>query len=150
MEWIMGWLPETYRAELDTAYNDQIRFVTLRKSLAIHPQQDVALDRKWSSIDTASIDECSAVAYFFAKNLQQKLGVPIGLVISSWGGSFAQSWTSFEGLHNFSNYTGTYATYVRPLDLDSIGTRLKLIHERFEHQIERKIRICPKGHPTVF
>lgn len=35
------------------------------------------------------------------------------------------------------------------LDLDSIGPRLKLIHERFEHQIGEKSGFV-KGYPTVF
>jgi sialate O-acetylesterase len=34
----------------------------------------------------------SAVAFFFAKNLQQKLEVPVGLIISAWEGSVIQTW----------------------------------------------------------
>ncbi len=42
--------------------------------------------------------DSSAVAYFFARNLQQKLGVPIGLIETFWGGTPAESWTSLHGL----------------------------------------------------
>jgi len=35
----------------------------------------------------------SAVAYFFGKQLQQDLNVPIGLIHTSWGGTVAESWT---------------------------------------------------------
>ncbi len=34
----------------------------------------------------------SAVAYFFARELTQKLGTPIGIVQMSWGGTSIQSW----------------------------------------------------------
>ena len=34
----------------------------------------------------------SAVAYFFGRELFYKLNVPVGLVISAWGGSDAQAW----------------------------------------------------------
>ncbi|MEI8093876.1 MAG: sialate O-acetylesterase [Spirochaetales bacterium] len=40
----------------------------------------------------------SAVAYHFGRRLHRELGVPLGLVVSSWGGTTAQAWTSGEGL----------------------------------------------------
>ncbi|MGI4789516.1 MAG: sialate O-acetylesterase, partial [Janthinobacterium lividum] len=40
----------------------------------------------------------SAVAYFFGKNLEQNVHVPIGLLLSSWGGTPAEAWTSEAAL----------------------------------------------------
>jgi sialate O-acetylesterase len=40
----------------------------------------------------------SAVGYFFGRELNQKLKVPIGLVQTAWGGTIAEAWTSREGL----------------------------------------------------
>ncbi|HVV00614.1 MAG TPA: sialate O-acetylesterase [Verrucomicrobiae bacterium] len=39
----------------------------------------------------------SACAYFFGRELQQRLGVPIGLIDSDWGGTRIESWTPPEG-----------------------------------------------------
>jgi sialate O-acetylesterase len=40
----------------------------------------------------------SAVAYFFGRELHKALGVPVGLINSSWGGTPAEAWTSREAL----------------------------------------------------
>ena len=40
----------------------------------------------------------SAAAYFFAREVSQKLGVAVGVVNSSWGGTPAESWVSLETL----------------------------------------------------
>ena len=40
----------------------------------------------------------TAVGYFFAKQLQQDLNIPIGLIHTSWGGTHAETWTSREAM----------------------------------------------------
>ncbi|MES1249952.1 MAG: sialate O-acetylesterase [Chitinophaga rupis] len=47
----------------------------------------------WETTTSATAPSFSAVAYFFAKKLHQKLNVPIGLVYSAWGGTPAEAWT---------------------------------------------------------
>jgi sialate O-acetylesterase len=42
----------------------------------------------------------SAVAYFFGRDLQKKLGVPVGLIHSSWGGTVAEAWTGRPALED--------------------------------------------------
>ena len=39
----------------------------------------------------------SAVAYFFGRELHRDLNVPVGLIVSSWGGTMIQPWISPEG-----------------------------------------------------
>jgi sialate O-acetylesterase len=150
MEWTMGMLHDTYKDELMTAHNDQIRFVTVRKTLSNHPKQDAILDRKWSPIDTGSIDECSAVAYWYAKALEQKLNVPIGLVITSWGGTPAQSWASFEGLHDFPDYSNTFIDKIQPLDLDDLEYKNRQIQMRFTDNVKAASAFVHKAVNTDF
>jgi sialate O-acetylesterase len=40
----------------------------------------------------------SAVGYYFGRNIQNSTGQPVGLIMTCWGGTVAQAWTSLEGL----------------------------------------------------
>lgn len=138
MEWKMNLCPETYKDELKSANNDNIRFVVFNKTFANSAQSDITLEKKWSSINPSTIGDCSAVAYWYAKKLYAELKVPIGLIVTSWGGTPAQSWTSFEGLHDFSNYTTPYIEKVKPLKLGDINKQKQEIKEKFKKDIQEK------------
>ena len=48
---------------------------------------------KWTSLGS----DCSAVAWYFARELREKLGVPVGVITASASGTSIQSWISGEG-----------------------------------------------------
>ncbi len=52
----------------------------------------------WAVCTPASAAEFSAVGYYFGRKLHQELGVPIGLIDSSWGGTCAEAWTTSASL----------------------------------------------------
>lgn len=49
---------------------------------------------QWTVCDQNSVNEFSAVAYFFAKELNRKLQVPIGILNSSIGGTYGERWVA--------------------------------------------------------
>jgi len=53
---------------------------------------------KWIACTPETVGGFSGVAYFFARDLHQKMGVPIGIIHSSFGGTPAEAWTSREAL----------------------------------------------------
>ena len=59
------------------------------------PPQDLE-PAAWKIASPASVADFSAIAYFFAKNLQSSISVPIGLVDTSVGGTAMKSWMSRE------------------------------------------------------
>ncbi|HEX6765668.1 MAG TPA: hypothetical protein VF103_09330, partial [Polyangiaceae bacterium] len=81
-------IPASRRAEL--------RMFTVKKRTAGAPVTDVEGSWELSSPDSAP--HFSAVAYFFGEKLQTTLGVPVGLIHSSWGGTPAEAWTSRTAL----------------------------------------------------
>jgi sialate O-acetylesterase len=76
--------------------NPQLRFFVVQKWADLTPQKDVKGSWKIAAPDT--VPGLSAVAYFFARELQQKLQRPVAIIESDWGGTAAESWTSLEAL----------------------------------------------------
>jgi sialate O-acetylesterase len=53
---------------------------------------------KWQVASPDTVGGFSAVAHFFARRLHEVLGVPVGVLNTSWGGTIVETWTSREGL----------------------------------------------------
>ncbi|MEE1943713.1 sialate O-acetylesterase [Pedobacter sp. KR3-3] len=78
--------------ELPNSANDQIRLFQVAKTTASNPQDDCV--GQWKVCGPESLKGFSAIGYFYAKKLQQELGVPVGVVNASWGGTPAEVWTA--------------------------------------------------------
>ncbi len=107
MEWRMNMLNHKYDAEIAASTNPNIRHIKIINSQSLTPQTDVQTSG-WKPANPENTPSFSAVGYFFAKDLYDKLHVPIGLVSSNWGGTVAQAWTSLEALQTFPNYLSEY------------------------------------------
>jgi sialate O-acetylesterase len=121
MEFQMSSFKDVYGDEMQKANNNNIRFMVVEKRFDNKEWRSPPIGRSWRPITPASIPECSAVAYFFAKKLQQQLNIPIGLVISAWGGTPAQSWMDTLSLKPFSNYDRIYHQSIKKIDLSQLS-----------------------------
>jgi sialate O-acetylesterase len=83
--------------EIAAASYPNIRFFQVRTTVADHPAEDVA-QAVWRAVNPDTAPGISAVAYFFARELQMTRGVPVGILQSAVGGTPAQAWTSRETL----------------------------------------------------
>ena len=91
-------LRRTFEADksIAAAANPKIRLFTVAKATALAPLDKVR--GKWNECTPESVPGFSAVAYYFGRDLQKALDVPVGLIHTSWGGTPAQAWTSKEAL----------------------------------------------------
>ena len=80
--------------ELPNSANSNIRLFHIPKTTSALPQDDCA--GEWKVCSPEALKGFSAVGYFFGKNLQQHLNVPVGLINASWGGTPAEVWTPSE------------------------------------------------------
>jgi len=88
---------ENFMQEVAQANYPRIRFFTVGKQVAEKPE-DVC-QGSWTSCAPQAVIPFSAAAYFFGLELHSELGgVPVGLIQSTWVGSPAESWTSFDTL----------------------------------------------------
>ena len=78
-----------------------IRFCNIPRITAKTPQSDC--ETRWEEHTPEGVARASATAYFFAKYLNEVLDVPIGLIISNWGGSKVEPWMSIEALTPFKD-----------------------------------------------
>ena len=76
--------------ELPRANNDQIRLLHVNRHASYYPQENFS--NKWQISSSESANGFSAIGYFFAKKLQQELGVPVGIISSNIGGTNAEVW----------------------------------------------------------
>lgn len=87
--------------ELERAHNPLIRiFLVNRKELS----KPDSLHRGWSVAQDSALRAFSAPAYFFAKELQQRLGVPVGVISSAVPGSRIEPWISEEAFRADASY----------------------------------------------
>lgn len=56
---------------------------------------------QWMVNSSENVARSSAVAYFFARYLQEVLDIPVGIVVASWGGSSVEAWMSEEAIQPF-------------------------------------------------
>src|SRR5262249_43699955 len=96
MEWTLKKCDQFGADAIANAQNSQIRLFTVRKQPA--PQPLHLVQGEWKMCTPAPAADFSAVGYFFGRDLQKSLGVPVGLIHTSWGGTPAQAWTSKEAL----------------------------------------------------
>jgi sialate O-acetylesterase len=110
-------------AVLAAADRPLIRLFTVPRATPIEPQTNFAatsatdLNGHWvvctadSLLKTGNGGSFSAVAYFFARDLEAFTHYPIGIIQSTWGGTAAESWTPAATLAANPKFAKTYAEY---------------------------------------
>ena len=90
-----------YEQELAAASHPEIRLLQSKRVTALTPASEPQLNGEgWAVCSPTTVENFSSVAYFFARQLSQALGVPVGVIDSSWGGTPAEAWTSASTLTN--------------------------------------------------
>jgi len=104
------------QAEIAAANFPLIRQFRVGRSIAATPQGE--LKGQWEAASPQTASDFTAVGYFFARELQRRLGVPIGIIHASYGGTVAQAWASDEALKSnpalavvFQNWQQALAAY---------------------------------------
>lgn len=82
-----------------TSSNSSIRLITVPRTTSLTPLDD--FNGSWKLCEPENVSEFSATAYFFGLMLNKVLGVPVGLINTSWGGTRIEPWISEEGFKNF-------------------------------------------------
>jgi sialate O-acetylesterase len=88
------------KEEIAAANYPGIRLLKVLRKWTPEPQSDI--EATWKVCSPTTIAEAgwggfSAAGYFFGRELHQKLGVAVGVIDATWGGTRIDSWTPPEG-----------------------------------------------------
>ncbi|MEK6478286.1 sialate O-acetylesterase [Catalinimonas sp. 4WD22] len=103
MEWELYKVPEGLQTAGEAKDHPEIRLFLVEKNRAFKPQDDVP-EQQWHIADSTHVLDFSAVAYYFGRQLQEEINVPIGLIGSYWGGTAVEAWMSPEVLDSIPRY----------------------------------------------
>lgn len=79
--------------------DQQMRLFTVKRVSKYAPADDVIGD--WKEASPEAVRNFSATAYYFGRELRRMLGVPVGLIVTSWGGSSCEAWMNRDWLKAF-------------------------------------------------
>ena len=91
--------------------NSEIRQLIVPKEYDFNSPQDDLSPCSWKPCTREHVMNFSALAYFFAKELYEKTGVPVGIVNASWCGTPVEAWMSEESLKDFPEYINIKRLY---------------------------------------
>ena len=84
------------KQEMETATDALLRQFTVPKTTSpLEPR--TALAGSWMDSSPQNNPGFSATAYFFGRELREKLNVPVGLIHCAWGGTRIEAWIPTEG-----------------------------------------------------
>jgi sialate O-acetylesterase len=76
----------------------KIRRIKINHEQAAQPEMDAPTATQWQICSPDTAGGFTAVGFYFAREIQQKTGVPIGIVDANWGGTPIEPWVATEGL----------------------------------------------------
>jgi sialate O-acetylesterase len=137
MEWSLA-ESGIYQEAIDTSANPMLRLFRVPRNAAKAPETDLRRETKpgvwldctgrwlggaggppgretkkgvWLECGLETAPPFSAVAYFFGRDLQKALNVPVGLIVSSWSGTIGEAWMSRPALEADADLRGIVAAH---------------------------------------
>lgn len=79
--------------------DSKMRLFTVKRTSLYQPATDVV--GEWKEASPEAVRNFSATAYYFGRELRRMLNVPVGLIVTSWGGSSCEAWMNRDWLKAF-------------------------------------------------
>lgn len=122
-------------AEIAAAKFPRIRLFTVARATAAEPAEDAP--GSWQPCSPGTAGPFSAVAYYFGREVHRDLGVPLGLVHASWGGTCAEGWipaAAVEGEKGLEGLAKRWKEAVARFDPEGAAEDYRKARERWEKE----------------
>lgn len=126
--------------EIKNANYPKIRHFEVKKAMSYVPKDTLEGQTKWQKTNPTNVGKFTAVGYFYARELQKDLNIPIGLIHTSWGGTDIETWISRTALENSDMFSSETNLETKQVDLE------ELIKQR-KAQIVKEIKNIQGGFP---
>lgn len=140
-----GWRTGAHNAETEIpkASYPAIRMIDVPNRVSDVPQED--FKGQWLACTPETVKEFSAVAYFFAKEIQAATGYPIGIINSTWGGTPAESWTKKNILEQDTGFQKILDRYAQDVEkFPAAYAKYKTSYEKWKADTSSTKKGAPK------
>ncbi|RYD93084.1 MAG: hypothetical protein EOP54_19770, partial [Sphingobacteriales bacterium] len=118
----------------------QIRGYKVPHQMSGKPEKDFKQSGKWNTATSGNVSGFTAAGYFFARELYNKLHIPIGIIDDCFGGSNIETWISHQAFVDDSYFSEFMKTFP-PFDAD-------ILTQYQEKVTAQKLKELQKGIPA--
>ena len=90
---------------------------------------------QWKTSEPQTIRDFAATAYYFGRELRRTLNVPVGLIVTAWGGSSCESWMAREYVKPFVTEKSPYQIPYKPEDIKSKNRQPTVLFNGMLHPV---------------
>jgi sialate O-acetylesterase len=128
--------------EIKNSNYPKIRHFEVPKAMSYSPKDELERVARWQRANSDNVGKFTAVGYFYARELQNELNIPIGLIHTSWGGTDIETWMSRNALENSGLFSEENKLEKKHVDLNELIKRRK-------EQIVKKLKDVQGGFPDA-
>ena len=147
---VAGWGKiKNYEQEIAAADYPDIRLFQIKKRTSAAPLDAYQVESTmngWKECSPSTVPEFSSLAYLYARELNSKLNIPIGVIDCTWGGTPAEAWTSSEALKHVMGYQERIGKLeALGFNRDRIMEEYNRIHDSWKSELNKADRGLSNG-----
>ena len=110
-----------------------LHLFTAKRTSRVEPIDTIT--GSWKEAMPESVREFSATAYYFGRELRRILNVPVGLIVTAWGGSSCEAWMDREHVKQFVTEKSPYQVPYTTSDIKSPNRQPTVLYNAMLHPI---------------
>jgi len=132
MEWPLSG-SRNWVTDQNSTETPNIRLFYVPKNMSMAPL-DNTNEARWEPCNRETAAGFSAIGYYFGRNLEKELSVPIGLINSNWGGTDIETWISLETLYADKDFTAIIEK-IKSVDLEQLKKESDENRKKYQNAI---------------
>jgi len=119
----------TAAEDLPKAADSHLRLLVVKRHAAEYALDDIETTG-WAASSPDTAKDFSAVAWYFAHEIEQREKVPVGIIDSTWGGTLVESWTRLRALGEDASLSQVFISRGRMTDREASAQLEDKDHEK--------------------